>query len=241
MILVKPLLFFVLISTLLWASVVGCTEEMPGDNAVVEEEAGSFVKIPLPQPELQGNVSVEEALYTRISRRSFKEESLKVMEVGQLLWAAGGLSVDGVTGASRTAPSAGGTYPLELYLVVGDVEGIDAGIYHYDYQTHSLETKELGDVRTELARAALRQQVVTEAPASIVMVAHMKKTTKRYGERGIRYVYMDVGYKSQNIYLQAEALSMATVAVGAFDDDAVKELLGTEGAPVMIMPIGYGS
>ncbi len=222
-------------------SPAGCAVEKINNNSMVKNESGSLGNISLPQPEVKGQVSLEEALYARISRRNFGEKGLNLFEVSQLLWAAGGVGVDGLTGASRTAPSAGGIYPLELYLVVGEVEDMNKGVYYYDYKAHSLIMKQDKDVRGELARAALGQQMVASAPAVIVMAAHIEKTTARYGERGNRYVYLDAGYISQNIYLQAEALNMATVAVGAFNDDTVKEIIQTEGAPVMIMPIGYAN
>ncbi len=196
-------------------------------------------KISLSGPKTEGALSVEGALYDRVSRRRFGPGSLDLAQVGQLLWAAGGLGVKGSAGVSRTAPSAGATYPLELYLVAGRVEGAEAGLYHYDYRAHSLTLLAEGDLRIPLAGAALGQEMLAEAPASLVMVAHYERTTGRYGERGYRYVHMDTGYMSQNIYLQAEALSMATVAVGAFDDIEVSKVLGVEGAPLMIMPIGW--
>lgn len=195
-------------------------------------------KIPLPRPVLKGRLSVEEAIHDRISRRRFQDQGLNLAQAGQLLWSAGGLGAAGTAGVSRAAPSAGATYPLELYLAAGDVEGLDAGLYHYDYRAHALEMLQRADLRARLARACLGQEMVAHAPVSIVMVARYERTTRRYGERGYRYVYMEAGYVSQNIYLQVEALQLATVAVGAFDDAAVKEILAVEGAPLLLMPVG---
>jgi SagB-type dehydrogenase family enzyme len=195
-------------------------------------------KIPLPRPVLKGRLSVEEAIYDRISRRNFQDQDLNLAQAGQLLWSADGLGAVGDAGVSRAAPSAGATYPLELCLAAGEVDGLDPGLYHYDYRAHALEMLQRGDLRVELARACLGQEMVALAPLSIVLVAHYKRTTWRYGERGYRYVYMEVGCVSQNIYLQAEALHLATVAVGAFDDAAVKEILAVEGAPLLLMPVG---
>ncbi|NMA92632.1 MAG: SagB/ThcOx family dehydrogenase, partial [Firmicutes bacterium] len=124
-------------------------------------------KISLPGPKIKGSLSIEEALYNRVSRRSFGAGSLNRAQVGQLLWAAGGLGVDSAAGVSRTAPSAGATYPLELYLVVGRVEGMEAGLYHYDHRDHSLDILQKGDLRDWLAGAALGQQMIERAPASI--------------------------------------------------------------------------
>lgn len=177
-------------------------------------------------------------LYERLSRRQYGPGALSLAEVGSLLWAAGGVGVDGVSGASRTAPSAGATYPLDIYLVAGEVEGLQPGVYRYDHLDHSLVLNAAGDRRKELTAAALGQDYLARAPAAIVLVAYYGRTTGRYGERGIRYVYMDVGYASGNIHLQVEALNLATVAVGAFDDATVKTILETEGAPLLLMPLG---
>lgn len=210
--------------------------DRPGEANGDDTAAG--VEIPLPSPELQGSLSVEEAVYASVSRRNYGDESLNLAQAGQLLWAAGGLGIDGITGASRTAPSAGATYPLEIYLVAGEVEDLPAGIYRYNYAAHSLEKLRQGDRRAELAGAALGQDVIARAPMSIVMAAIYERTTGRYGDRGVRYVHMDAGYASQNVYLQAESLNLATVAIGAFDDDAVQDILSIDEAPLMIMPVG---
>ena len=103
--------------------------------------------------------------------------------------------------------------------------------YHYDYRAHALAMLQQGDHRAALARACLGQEMVAQAPMSIIMAAHYERTTRRYGERGYRYVYMEVGHAAQNIYLQAESLGLATVAVGAFDDAAVKEILAMKAPP----------
>ncbi|NLI70519.1 MAG: SagB/ThcOx family dehydrogenase [Firmicutes bacterium] len=197
------------------------------------------MKFILPEPGLQGNMSVEEALYRRVSRRSFHAGKLTRMQAGQLLWAAGGRGMSGDAGISRSAPSAGATYPLEIYLVAGDLEDTGPGLYHYLHHDHSLVMVQPGDLRMELARAALGQRAVARAPVSIIPVADYARTTGRYGERGYRYVHMEVGHVAQNIYLQSEALNLATVAIGAFDDDTVKEILAVRGAPLLIMPVGH--
>lgn len=237
----KRLIILLVFAAVLWPKIVGCTTEKDingNKEDPARDEAAIGEEVALPGPDLEGEISLEEAVYSRISRRSFGGGGLTLTQVGQLLWASAGLGVDGVTGASRTIPSAGATYPLEAYLVTGEVENLPAGIYHYDYRTHSLEALQKGDVRSELAGAALGQDIIAQAPASIVIFAHYDRTTQRYGDRGMRYVYMDAGYASQNIYLQAESLKLATVAVGAFDDEDIKEIMTVEGNPLMIMPVG---
>lgn len=184
------------------------------------------------------NKTVPGAINERISRRAFSADGLDLEQVGILLWSAGGIGVDGVSGATRTIPSAGATYPLDTYLVAGTVDGLEAGVYRYDHQGHALALVAGGDRREQLAGAALDQQFIAEAPVSICLVAHYERTTGRYGERGKRYVHMDAGYASQNIYLVAEELGLGTVAIGAFDDHKTADILETTGDPLMIMPVG---
>jgi len=202
-------------------------------------------EIHLPYPRLRGSVSVEEALANRRSVREYREEPITIEELAQLLWAAYGISE--TTYGLRTAPSAGAQYPLELYVVVGELgvktdEGyLPAGIYHYDVHAHSLRIRKAGDNREALYRAALEQIWVLEAPVSLVFTAVYSRTTRVYGERGrLRYVPMDLGHAGQNVYLQATALGLGTVAVGAFHDDEISEILDLppEETPLYIMPVG---
>ncbi|WP_223209000.1 SagB/ThcOx family dehydrogenase [Pyrococcus furiosus] len=191
-------------------------------------------KIILPAPRTEGEMSVEEAIAKRRSIRTYKNEPLKIEELGQLLWAAQGITHE----YKRAAPSAGATYPFEIFVVVGNVEGLKPGIYHYDPFEHSLTLTKEGDFRKELQEAALGQEWVGNAAINIVLVAFYERTTKYYGERGIRYVHMEAGHIGQNIYLQATALGLGTVAVGAFHDEEVARIIGTNGAPLYIFPVG---
>lgn len=197
------------------------------------EEEPLEVKLPEPRP--SGEMSVEEALAARRSVRSYQDEALSLTELAQLLWAAQGITAHW---GGRTAPSAGATYPLEVYAVVGEVTGLEAGVFHYRPDGHLFVRRTAGDLRGELASAALGQGWVREAPVSLVIAARYERTTGRYGERGVRYVHIEVGHAGQNIYLQAEALGLGTVIVGAFDDQDVKTLLGIEEEPLAIMPVG---
>lgn len=198
--------------------------------------------IKLPQPDKKGRVSVEEAIFNRKSIRNYKDESLSLKQLSQLVWAGGGKTVDGITGATRSYPSAGGIYPLNIYIVVSGVEGLSKGIYKYNWQSHTIELVRKGDFRSSLCRAALGQMAISRAPVSLVFTAVYSKTTRRYGMRGkIRYVHMDLGHAAENVYLQAEALGLGTVAIGAFNDKEVGEVLGIEidkEQPLYIMPVG---
>jgi len=190
-------------------------------------------EIKLPKPKEKGLTSIEETLNKRRSIRDYKRGPLDLKETSQLLWATSGKNLYG-----RTAPSAGATYPLETYLLVGDVEGLEPGIYHYYYSTHSLERIKEQDIRNRLSQAALGQRMIERAPINIVIAADYGRTTGSYGQRGIRYVHMEVGHVGQNISLQAVALNLGTVMIGAFEDKQVKEILGIEEEPLYIIPIG---
>lgn len=194
--------------------------------------------IPLATPARAGSMSVEEALANRRSRRDYTDDLIKSEALMQLLWAAQGIT-DAASGF-RTAPSAGATFPLVVYVAVGRVEGLKAGVYRYRPQPHDLQRMLDEDVRPALERAAIGQLWIGNGAAVLVFAADYARTTQRYGERGIRYVHMEVGHAAQNVYLQAEALGLGTVAVGAFDDDAVKRITGlreTE-TPLYLMPVG---
>ena len=201
-------------------------------------ESAEVVK--LPAPKRKGKVCVEQAIFERRSVRSFKNTPLTLAEVSQLLWAAGGKTVDGVTGPTRAYASAGGRYPLEIYLVAGNVEGLQPGVYRYDWSRNSVTRVRKGDLRTDLMKASLGQRMIGQAPATIVVTALYEKTTSRYGERGrTKYVSMDAGHLGQNVHLQAEGLGLGTVMVGAFRENSVAKVIGSgKDIPVYVMPIG---
>jgi SagB-type dehydrogenase family enzyme len=205
-----------------------------GDSA---SPAGDSTSITLPEPRYDSDTSVEKALLERRSIRDYSQEALTLKQVGQLLWAAQGVTdSDG----KRTAPSAGALYPLEVYAVVGSVEGVPPGVYRYRPETHTMVKVLDGDGRDALSRAALNQGSVSQGAIDIVIAAVYERTTGKYGERGIRYVYLEAGHAAQNIYLQAVALELGTVTIGAFDDDGVKKVLSLSDneEPLYIMPVG---
>ena len=198
-------------------------------------------KVELPKAALEGKMSVEEAIAGRRSRREFSDKALTLEQVAQLLWCAQGTTDE--RGSKRAAPSAGATYPLSVFLAVGKggVADLKEGVYRYVPSEHALVQTGGGDVRGTVASAALSQGFVAEAPLVVLIAADYRRTTKRYGERGIRYVHMEVGHAGQNIYLQAEALGLGTVGVGAFEDRSIARAFGLPGnlEPLYLMPIGY--
>ena len=195
------------------------------------------MEIKLPDPATDSVFSLEKSLARRRSIRKFSQASITLANVAQLLWAA-----QGITHPSgyRNAPSAGALYPLEVYLMVGMVDKVYPGIYHYKPQQHILTLVKEGDFREQLTRAALGQRAILRAPAILVISAVYERTTGKYGQRGIRYVHLDAGHAAQNVCLQATALGLGTVPIGAFQDDEVAAILQLEKGqvPLYILPMG---
>lgn len=194
--------------------------------------------IALPPPQTEGTCAVERALQRRRSVRAFGPQALAMGVLGQLLWAAQGLT--GTRGLGRTAPSAGARYPLEVYVVAGRVNGLPVGIYHYQPLRHALAPIDQNDQRAALACSALGQSWIAEAPLTLILTGVIARTAAKYGSRAARYVDMEAGHAAQNVCLQAVACGLGTTVVGAFDDAAVAQLLGCAGAeaPLILMPLG---
>jgi SagB-type dehydrogenase family enzyme len=206
--------------------------------SAISSPAAEIVK--LPPPNFQGRMSVAEALKKRRTVRQFSNKELDLAQVSQLLWGMGGISD---SRGLRTAPSAGATYPLEFYLVVGErgVTGLAPGLYHYRPDSQTLELTRQGDLRIAVARACLHQTWMAAAPVMVVSAAEYRRCTARYGERGIRYTHMEAGHTGENLFLQAEALGLACGIVGAFEDRILKEVLHLpqQHEPLLVMPVGY--
>lgn len=193
--------------------------------------------IALPNPDRDGAFPVERALAQRRSVRAFSGAALPLQELGQLLWAAQGIS--GSDG-KRTAPSAGALYPLEVIVVAGKVSGLEPGLYRYLPARHALEPWASGDLRPELSRAARGQSWMREAPATLAFTAVEDRSSGRYGKRAGAYVLIEVGHASQNVFLQAEAIGLGAAVVGAFDEARTAETLRLPAGerPLYLMPVG---
>ena len=220
------------------------------DTAAAQESYQDRSVISLPDARMEGTVSVEQALAGRRSIRRYPPGKLSLEQVAQVLWSAQGVTLpmeeppEGFgwewRGGTRTAPSAGALFPLELYLVAADVHGLEPAVYRYLPVEHALELTVPGDLRAPLSGAALGQDAISSPPAVLVIAGIVERTAAKYGERAERYVLIEAGAAAENVYLQCESLRLATVLVGAFVDERVKEVLqlpGREEAYVL-MPIG---
>jgi len=179
--------------------------------------------ITLPEAVLDGRTSVEWALYHRRSLREFSADTLPLATLGQLLWAAQGVTA---LGGYRTAPSAGALFPLELYAAVGQVHGLPPGLYHYQPREHALRRTSAHDPRRDLGAAALGQTWLQHAPAVLVLTGVVERVATKYGlPQGQRFMCMETGHAAQNIALQATALGLGSVVVAAFDAERLRQIL----------------
>lgn len=209
------------------------------------EQHQFLAEIALPAVITKGSMSVEECMQNRRSVRAYSDEALSLEEVSQMLWSAYGITKaiapEHLRGGLKTAPSAGALYPLELYLSVKNVTGLEAGVYYYEPNGHLLKLLKKGDISKELMQACYYQDFVESASANIIYSAIYSRMTVKYGNRGReRYVCMDLGHSAENVYLQAEALGLGTCAIGAFNDLNLQKLIQmtqTE-EPLYVMPIG---
>lgn len=243
-----PIAFLIPVSVLI--SLISCNKpgdvspynthiikENSKDNAGEEEDKTMYnikgEEIILPQPELEGKISLEEALKSRRSVRNFSSKKLSMDQISQILWAAQGITQEST--GFRTSPSAGALYPLEIFLLKSD------GVFHYIPDGHKIIKLSSDDLRPNLIQGVLFQGFVAEAPVNIIITAVYERTTAKYGNRGIRYVHLEAGHSCQNILLQAAALGLGAVPVGAFDDSYIQDLLDLprDHIPLYIIPIGY--
>jgi SagB-type dehydrogenase family enzyme len=190
------------------------------------------MEIQLPDIE---EIKLEDVLIKRRSVRDYSSSPLTLRELSHILFAAYGVTNEE---GFKTVPSAGATYPLEIYVNVRDVIDLEEGVYKYIPERHSIVRILEDEVGHELALAALRQMFIAVAPIVLIITANYERTTRVYGDRGFRYVYMEVGCVSQNVYLMATSLGLGTVAVGAFYDDEIREILKIDEYPLLLMPIG---
>ena len=190
------------------------------------------MNINLPDPIFNGKKSLEKSILERESIRRFSDKKINFEIISQLFW-----SGQGKKGYKRTVPSAGAIYPLELYALLKS-----KGFYHYNVENHSLDLEFEGDLNQKLAAASWDQDFINIAPLNIVICTNFSKIQFRYGhDRGIRYALIEVGHCAQNIHLQAVALGLGSVPIGAFQDKKIKRLLKIpeEIDPIYIIPIGY--
>lgn len=190
----------------------------------------SIPKFPLPKPEFGKSVNIWETFARRRSVRNYAFDS--VMPLGtlsNLVWATQGITAATGNYQFRSAPSAGGLFPIETYLFARAVEGLARGFYHFRPASFDLELVREGDYGRSLAEAALGQRMVAEAQVVFIWTAVVERSKWKYRQRAYRYIYLDVGHIAQNLYLAGTAAEIGICGVGAFFDDRVNSLIGVDG------------
>ncbi|MFZ5447373.1 MAG: SagB/ThcOx family dehydrogenase [Thermodesulfobacteriota bacterium] len=171
-----------------------------------------------------------QAVAARRSQRDYRDRPLSQEELAALLWAT-----QGITGAMggyhfRASPSAGALYPVETYLAVHRVEGVAAGIWHFQVLDFALELVAAGDYRQPLVSAGLSQGFLGSAAAVFIWTGVLNRARWKYRERAVRYLFLDAGHICQNLMLAATALGLGVCPVGAFFDEEVERLVGVDEA-----------
>jgi SagB-type dehydrogenase family enzyme len=201
------------------------------------QEASDVVT--LPQPRTDGGISVEKALLERRSIRSFRNESLTLDEVSQLSWAAQGVTDDK---GHRTSPSAMATYPLEIYLLAGNVTGLPAGVYHYSPLGHNLTLISKGNKIPEFFNSSRggREDWRRGSPAVFIITGVFERTNKISGQDLSRFVYIEAGAAAENLLLQVVSLGLGSTYTAGFDENKTKEYLGLSPGeePIGVLPVG---
>ncbi len=226
-------IIFIIISLLLIITIFMIQEpnQKEKNSEKIEE-----TMVELPDPDKAGDLSLEESISERRSIRNYQDNPLTLKEISQILWSAQGITDP--ASDFRAAPSAGALYPLSLYLSINNVENLDPGLYEYIVDDHELKLKLDKSVKDEIYNVALQQTSIKESSVIFIIAADYEITERKYRDRAQRYVHMEAGHAGQNIYLQTTALDLGTVAIGAFHDDGLKEILGIDEDPIYLFPVG---
>lgn len=190
--------------------------------------------------EFNKDSKIIELLYERKSRREYIKKQIPFDEFSRIIWSTVGINIDGTSGPTRTAPSAGATNPLVIYISVTNVAALEKGLYKYLPEQHALKYIIKEDISNSLAKAALNQKAVREAPANLIITANYSNTTNRYGNRGIKYVHIESGTAAQNALLTIQNQGMGGAIIGAFENKKVQKIMGNiSEEPLIILPFGY--
>ena len=195
----------------------------------IYKEYSTSSRIELPQPVPSSEVSLDQALRLRKSIRRFSTEPLSMKQLSYLLWASTGIQRIEMGHEFRTAPSAGALYPIETYLGVNNVEDVPEGIYHYSIRSHLLEQLKRGKYGRQISTAALGQRMCRDAAVVFIWTAVFQRSKWKYGQRGYRYIYIDVGHIAQNLALSATSLGLGACHIGALFDEEVNSIIGIDG------------
>jgi SagB-type dehydrogenase family enzyme len=189
---------------------------------------------PLPEPDPLPEVTLAEAIERRHSSTTFSSEPLPLATLAALLEGAAGVrdrkhAYNVRDFPFRRSPSAGGLAPVDIYLVSNSVAGLPQGLYYYRPLESQLATVDTGVMRAKLAESGIAADWLFYAPVVLMLAISMPRVEWKYGVRSYRYVHVDLGVLTQNLYLIGTALGLSTCAVAAFDDDAANDLARLDG------------
>lgn len=226
-------------SAILSFFVVGCNRQTQITSPSFSTTPHPQETLALPAPHLTGTYSLEETLQKRRSDRTFSEQPLSIEQVSQLLWAGQGITNPDTGG--RTAPSAGALYPIELFLVVLRGTEPEPGIYHYNPNNHQLLALNPGNFRDEVYELAFEQGTAHQAPAVLFISVNPQLLEEKYGNRAESYALIEAGHVAQNILLQATAMDLHIVSIGAISTSIGRQMfqLGDQEIPLYLLPVGY--
>ncbi|HEY44062.1 MAG TPA: SagB/ThcOx family dehydrogenase [Anaerolineae bacterium] len=198
------------------------------------EEEGEWIRLPDPGEEAP---DLKEIIDGRTSVRNYTDAPISLQDLSYLLWCTQGVKeVAGAQATLRTVPSAGARHAIETYLLVNRVYGLPPGLYQYRSLEHQLQEFTLYDgIADMILEAGLKQRHITGSAVTFIWAATAYRMTWRYGERGYRYLFLDVGHVCQNLYLAAESIGCGVCAIAAFDDDRMNELLHLDGKEEFVL------
>ncbi len=213
-------------------------------SAFKEYTLSPSISLPPVSLEEPSTETFDQVIASRRSVRNFANEKLTLTELSKILF-----QTYGITGSIkipgggeqnlRASPSAGALYPAEIYLAIRQIEGISEGLYHYNIPNHALELLKEGDPTKEVFEICGKQENVRKASIIFLISGVVARTKSKYGERGYRYVLLDIGHLGQNLYLSCTALDLAVMTTCGFYDDLANEYLGINGIDETTFYVGF--
>ena len=202
------------------------------------------VKLPAIESIDQNNRTFDEIISSRRSVRDFADLDLDLNDLSKLLHQSYGITGElpgknGFRQSLRSAPSAGALYPAEIYISIRKVAGVEPGIYHYNVPNHELELLIPGDPTDKVFEICCGQEHARQASVVILISGVLARTKLKYGERGYRYVLLDIGHLGQNLYLSCTALELSVMTTCGFFDDDANKLLRIDGVDETVMYVAF--
>jgi len=198
--------------------------------------------VALPEPRLEVGLPTARAIATRRSTRSYSGQPITLDELSRFLFLTSGISSDKFGNARRTAPSSGALYPIEVYPIVHNIDGMERGVYHYAYREHALELVRAEDMRGRVVEQGLGQEFLGQCGAVLFVTMILQRMRPKYQDRSYRYGLLEAGHVGENAYLAATEMGLGACGIGAFMDDAMNEMLGVDGveeAVVYMLAVGH--